>query len=73
MAVLGFGVDVRRVGLGCESRGEPWKAFEREGGMNSSFMGQCGRQPEKQEVVCTHFYGPAGRQRGAPCDPNSRK
>lgn len=53
MTMLGFWVNMKRVGLGLRNRGKPQKGFEQERAKNSYFTSQCGRPPEKQEVVHT--------------------
>ena len=51
--MLGFWVNLRKVGLGPEGHGEPWKGFEQESDMSRYFTGWFGRPPEKQEVLYT--------------------
>lgn len=51
--MLGFWVNLRKVGLGPEGHGEPRKGFEQESDMSRYFTGWFGRPPEKQEVLYT--------------------
>ena len=61
--MLGFWVNLRKVGLGPEGHGEPQKGFEHESGMNRCFTGWSGRPPEKQEVIYPnkHLFETTGR------------
>ena len=53
--MLGFWVNLRKVGLGPKGHGELPRGFEQESDISRYFTGWFGRPPEKWEVLYIHW------------------